>query len=271
LNNAATGLRYRKQPRRYALQQAQEWLDRLGVGHLKDRHAREISGGEAQRVSLARAFALQPELLMLDEPFSALDAPTRSRLLADFSTQQTKTSITTIFITHDLDEALYLGDQVAVLLNGRLRQAGSPQQVFSAPADREVAEFVGVETVVTGSVTESRNGQLFVQTESVIVEAVGDLEKGRKVILCLRPEDVTLWPDSVESRDGIGYLSSARNRFHGVIVRFNPQGPMMRVKVDCGFPLTALVTRASMEELDLREGRKVIASFKASAIHLIPR
>lgn len=271
LNNAAAGLRFRKYPRKAALQQAQEWLDRLGVGHLKNRHAREISGGEAQRVSLARAFALQPELLMLDEPFSALDAPTRSRLVADFSKLQTKTGVTTIFITHELDEALTLGDQTAVMLGGRIRQTGSPQQVFSSPADQEVAEFVGIETVMTGSVTGSRDGQLFVEIDGIILEACGNVDVGRQVVLYLRPEDVTLLPDNAEFSQGSGFRSSARNRIRGVIDRLSNLGALEKVYVDCGFPLTALITRASKEDLGLQTGINVIASFKASALHVIPR
>jgi molybdopterin-binding protein len=202
---------------------------------------------------------------MLDEPFSALDAPTRSRLLEDFHALLQATRVTTVFITHDLDEALYLGERVAVILHGRLRQSGPPQAVFSAPADQEVAAFVGVETVISGQVVTSNEGQLSVEVNGLRLDAIGEAETGRGVLLCLRPEDITLWPG-----DGLP-ISSARNQLKGRIQNMIPQGPLVRVVVDCEFPLVALITRASAQEMDLKVGQAVIAAFKASAIHLIPR
>ena len=269
--NVATGLRFRGVARREITQRVESWLARLGISHLRDRSTRGLSGGEAQRVSLARAFALQPEVLMLDEPFSALDAPTRARLLEDFQALLADTDITTVFITHDLDEALFLGDRVAVLLGGRLRQSGDPQGVFSAPADREVATFVGVETVLTGKVVAARNGQVSVEASGAKFEAVADLDVGRAVVLCLRPEDVTLWPECTPQQEQGLVHSSARNCLRGTITRIIPQGALARVQVDCGFPLVALITRASVEDLGLDEGDAVTATFKASAIHLIAR
>jgi molybdopterin-binding protein len=263
--NVAAGLRYRRLPKSEINQRVGEWLKRLGVAHLSERRARRLSGGEAQRVSLARAFAIQPEILLLDEPFSALDAPTRLRLLEDFQTLLSETPVTTLFITHDLDEALLLGDRVAVLLGGRLRQIGPPEEVFNAPEDEDVAAFVGVETVIPGKVIQSTEGVLVVEAGELRLEAVGEAAPGRNVLLCLRPEDVTIWP-----KDG-SPSSSARNRMGGRIVRSTPQGPLVRVLVDCGFPLVALVTRASARELDLSEGRPVTAAFKASAVHVITR
>jgi tungstate transport system ATP-binding protein len=263
--NAAAGLRYRRLSKSEINMRVGHWLTRLGVAHLSERRARRLSGGEAQRVSLARAFAIQPEILLLDEPFSSLDAPTRLRLLEDFQTLLAETPVTTLFITHDLDEALLLGDRVAVLLGGRLRQVGPPEDVFNAPADEDVAAFVGVETVIPGKVIEAKEGVLVVQAGELHLEAVGDASPGRPVLFCLRPEDVTIWP-----QDG-SPTSSARNRLNGRIVRTTPQGPLVRVQVDCGFPLVALVTRASARELDLNEGRAVTAAFKASAVHLIAR
>jgi tungstate transport system ATP-binding protein len=264
-DNAATGLRFRRLPRAQVSRQAEMWLERLGVLHLRERQARQLSGGEAQRVSLARAFALQPKLLLLDEPFGALDAPTRARLLDDLHDLLGDNPVTTVFVTHDQDEAMLLGDRVAVILDGRLRQVGTPQQVFGAPADSEVAAFVGVETVIAGEVTAASEGRLIVRANGLLLEAVGELSPGRQVLFCLRPEDVTLWPA------GAAPVSSARNRLAGRILRSAPHGALVRVVVDCGFSLSALVTRASAEELNLNEGQPVTAAFKASAVHLIPR
>ena len=141
--NAALGLKFRGKPRDQIEERVQHWLDRLGVAHLSNRPARKLSGGEAQRVSLARAFVLQPELLLLDEPFTALDAPTRIRLLEDLKSVLTETKMTTIFITHDLQEAYQLATRMAVMLNGRIEQNGTPQEVFDRPVHERVAAFLG--------------------------------------------------------------------------------------------------------------------------------
>lgn len=144
--NAAIGLRFRGMPKAEADRRVAHWLERLGVAHLAERSARKLSGGESQRVSLARAFVLEPELLLLDEPFTALDSPTRARLLDDLKAVLGETSTTTIFITHDLREAEKLGTRMAVMLKGRIHQAGKPREVFAHPADAQVAEFLGMQT-----------------------------------------------------------------------------------------------------------------------------
>jgi tungstate transport system ATP-binding protein len=264
-DNVAAGLRFRGLPKAEIEARIATWMTRLGIASLRKRPARSLSGGEAQRVSLARAFALDPELLLLDEPFSALDAPTRARLLDDLQSLLAETGLTTVFITHDLNEALLLGDRVAVLLNGQLRQIGPPEQVFAMPADGEVAAFVGVETVIPGVVTESHEGQIIVEAKGLHLEAVGELQLGRSVLFCLRPEDITLWTHEADTK------STARNRLHGRICKLTPQGPLMRVELDCGFPVMALITRASAQEMHLKEELEVTASFKATAVHLISR
>lgn len=141
--NVALGLKFRGLPAREIEQRVSLWLERLDIAHLEARPTRRLSGGEAQRVSLARAFVLQPELLLLDEPFTSLDSPTRTRLLDDLKSVLGETRTTTIFITHDLDEALKLATCLAVILEGKIHQIGPPRQVFASPANVQVAEFLG--------------------------------------------------------------------------------------------------------------------------------
>jgi tungstate transport system ATP-binding protein len=267
--NTAAGLRFRRLPEKEIKPRVELWLEKLGIAHLSWRPAHSLSGGEAQRASLARAFALQPEVLLLDEPFSALDAPTRARLLEDFQSLIAETPVTTVFVTHDLDEALLLGKRVAVIIAGRLRQVGRPDEIFNTPEDEEIAAFVGVETVIPGQVSAVQDGLLLVKAGAATLEAVGEAEVGRPVLICLRPEDVTLWTDGPARTPGLH--SSARNRLAGVISKTTPQGALVRVVVDCGFPLVALVTRTSANEMGLAPGKAVTATFKASAIHLIRR
>jgi tungstate transport system ATP-binding protein len=271
--NVALGLRFRGVSGRRIEPLVTDWLERLGVAHLRDRRAGGLSSGEAQRVSLARALVLEPELLLLDEPFASVDAATRTQLVEDLAVLLEATPITCAIVTHDLDEAVRLGDHMAVLLGGRLRQAGSPEAVLASPIDEDVAAFVGVETRVRGTVTDVKDGVAVVDTGTCRVEATlpedgsRSITPARPVLCCLRPGDVTLWADGAGSP---GPGSSARNRLDGRIVRLTPQGSTVRVTIDCSFPLVALITRASADEMALAEGQPVTAVFKASAVHLIP-
>lgn len=143
LANAASGLRFRGVGRREAERRAAESLERFGVAALARRNARTLSGGEAQRVSLARAFAVEPELLLLDEPFSGLDAPTRSALVPELAARLRETGTAAIVATHDRAEAAALGDRLAILIGGRIAQVGPPAEVFGDPASAEIAATVG--------------------------------------------------------------------------------------------------------------------------------
>jgi tungstate transport system ATP-binding protein len=263
--NVILGLRMRRVPKPAARARAEKWLGMFGVGHLLKRQAKTLSGGEAKRVSLARAFALEPEVLYLDEPFAALDSPTRASLLADFEGILRETRVTTVMVTHDRNEALMLADQVAVLIAGRIRQMGKPEEVFNYPVDEEVAGFVEAGNILKGSITRQDGGLAAVRIEAGEIEVVTNLSVDTRITACLPHEDVTL-----TLQDAAWPQSSARNRLPGKVTRMLPMGSQMRVAIDCGFPLVALITRRSWEGMGLREGQKVVATFKASSIHLIP-
>jgi ABC-type proline/glycine betaine transport system ATPase subunit len=140
--NVALGLKFRGSSREETQARVGEWMRQLGVDALAKRRAGQLSGGEAQRVSLARAFALEPELLLLDEPFSALDPPTRSRLIQDLYNLLDGTYRTAVFVTHNLNEAAKLSHRIAVIIDGMLRQVGTAEQIKSNPADETVAAFL---------------------------------------------------------------------------------------------------------------------------------
>jgi len=281
--NVAAGLRFRGTPGREVRERVGEWLERLRVGHLTDRPARQISSGEAQRVSLARALVLEPDLLLLDEPFASVDVAVRAQLLDDLEALLATTAVTCIVVTHDLDEAVRLGDRMAVLVESRLGQCDEPERVLASPIDEKVAAFVGVETRVPGRITALHDGLVVVEAAGAMIEAVppadpaGVYAPSRHVLCCLRPEDVTILAGPT-ARAGGSTLdsssqprSSARNRVGGPITRLVPEGPLVRVSVGGPFPISALITRLSAEEMGLAEGMPVVATFKASAVHLIPR
>ena len=263
--NVATGLRFRGIGTQTIQTEVEDWLKKLGIFHLKKRQGQKLSGGEAQRASLARALVLKPSLLLMDEPFGALDNPTRVSLLEDIKQLLYTTGTTTIFVTHDLDEALFLGKHIAVLVNGELRQTGTPEQVFNAPIDSQVASFVGVETIISGRVIEKNERLLTVETNGGRLKAVGNAALNRNILLCLRPEDVTLF-----SQADIG-LSSTTNHISGKVTRISPQGSLLKISIDGAVPLVALVTRSSVKELGLEVGAPVLAAFKASAVHVIEK
>ena len=265
-DNAALGLKLRGLDRRAVERCVLPWLERLGIDRLAHRPARSLSGGEAQRTSLARALALAPEILLLDEPFSPLDPPTREGLLLDLERILRETGITTIFVTHDRDEAFMLGDRVAVLIAGKIHQVGAAAEVFLKPVNEEVAHFVGVDTKLAGVVETAGEGLVQVRFNGGCVEIVGVFRPGEHVLLCLRPEDITL------SAPGENSKSSDRNRLTAKLVKIVPWGAHYRAELACGDSrLVALITRPSFLELKLHEGNDVVASFKSTAAHVIKR
>ena len=140
--NVALGLKFRGTPMEKSREQAGKWIKQLGIEHLSKRRASQLSGGEAQRVSLARALVLEPELLLLDEPFGALDPPTRAKLLEELSDLLSTVHKTAVFVTHNLNEAAKVSHRIAVIVDGMLRQVGTAKQIKSRPADKTVKAFL---------------------------------------------------------------------------------------------------------------------------------
>jgi len=237
----------------------------LRLEGLEHRRPAELSGGQQQRVALARALARGPRLLLLDEPLSALDAPTRETLRGELRELLRAGGVPSIVVTHDRTEALVLGDRVGVLIDGSLRQIGPVLDVFDRPVDEAVARTVGVETVVAAVVVESDAGLTRLRAGETELLALGDLPAGSRVLVSIRAEDVVLEGGPLDSVGAV----SARNRLPGPVVAVEPQGPLVRVTVDVGFSLVAAVTRPAVEELGLRPGVMVVAIVKAPAVHVI--
>ena len=261
--NIAYGLRIRRMEGEEREKLVGDMLERLNLKELAERDARTLSGGEAQKVTLGRAMVLRPRLLLLDEPLASLDVPTRKMLRQDISKLVREMGVTAVYVSHDYHEVLEVADRLAVLLDGSLHQVGKPNQVFGRPATEEVAEFLGAENLLEGEVKENREGMAVIEVEGVAVEALCDIPPGERAKLLIHPEEVTLMGDA-------GDAGSARNRLPGRVTEVNVMGALVKVGLECGFPLVAYVTRASQEEMDIEKGRRVTAVFKATSIHVMP-
>ena len=249
--------------RRRRVADALAWL---GLAGLENRLPRELSGGQQQRVALARAVVRRPRLLLLDEPLAALDAPTRTRLRGELRGLLRHLNLPTLLVTHDRQEALSLGDHLVVMHEGRVVQQGPVHEVFSRPGNLAVADILAVETIQPGRILHLTDGLATVAVNDARLTALaGDLPAGlSEVFVCIRAEDVML-------TTGADPHSSPRNRLPGVVRSLAHEGALVRVELDCGFPLLALVTKQGCEDLSLREDGRVQALLKAPQIHLIPR
>ncbi|HTP64454.1 MAG TPA: ABC transporter ATP-binding protein [Geobacteraceae bacterium] len=261
--NVASGLKIRGMARADLRKRVLETLELFRMTDLADRSARRISGGEAQRTSLARAFALRPEVILLDEPFASLDPPTRQALTDDLERILNETGTSAIMATHDQLEALRLADRIAVMNNGAIVQTGAPVEVMHRPVDEFVASFVGMENVLSGRVVCAGEGLLTVTTGGHGIALPGRASAGDEAVFCIRPENITI------TTADPGDATSARNVFLAIIRRMIPMGVYYKLELDCGFPLVVCLTRQSIGSLHLEEGKKVYASFKATAVHLI--
>ncbi len=242
-----------------------ELADMLAIEPLLDRPVRGLSGGEQQRVALARALAPRPSILLLDEPVAAVDPATRQVLRRELRELHEREGITTLQVTHDFDEALRLGDLVAVLAEGRIAQSGTPEEVFRYPNSAFVARFVGTGNVIAGVVerTEPGNGpgsfRGCFRGGSLVLDVVAEREGPIHAVI--RPEDIVL---SLTHHPG-----SARNHMDGQVVRLERIGPVTLVHLDVGRPLIASLTTQSVEEMELKAGKPVMVAFKATAILLV--
>jgi molybdate transport system ATP-binding protein len=241
-----------------------DMLDRFQLAGLANRYPQRASGGEQQRIALARVLARRPRLLLLDEPLSALDQPTREQLRPELRGMLVQFGIPVVLVTHDRIEAMTLADHLIAFNQGKVLQQGPVEDVFYCPADAEVARIVGTENVLPGRVAGTVEGVSKVAVGPTHLFAVASVIPAEDVLVCIRPEDIVL-------QKGTADQASARNHLPGKVSSVTPEGPLMRVAVDCSFPLISLVTRMACDELALREGEPATAVIKAASIHLIAR
>jgi tungstate transport system ATP-binding protein len=266
-DNVACGLRWRGVDRNTIAEKVDRMLATVGLEGYGSRNARTLSGGEAQRVALARSLVLEPEVLLLDEPTANLDPVSTAGVEELISNTARQRNTTMIIATHDMSQGQQLADRIGVLLEGSLVQTGNAGDIFRSPYNAEVARFVGMENILAGAVVVNNGGiatvRIIDDTRGSDIQAVSTYPEGADVYACVRPEDVTLTPAR--------HPSSARNAFPARVIRVAYLGPLSRVEVNCGFRLTSLVTRISAQEMDLQAGAEVYATFKATAVHVMER
>ncbi|MDI3480439.1 MAG: tungstate transport system ATP-binding protein [Tepidanaerobacteraceae bacterium] len=277
--NVVIGLRIRGMDTLSARKRAKFWLERFKVAHLSKRWARAISGGEARRVSLAGAFALEPEVLFMDEPFANLDAPTRESLLMELSEVLHSTGTTTFFVSHDFKEVAYLADSTMALFDGKPIQQDLPQNILERPATERLAKFVGIENIWPARVIEATPNKITadIKGKKIVVAAAGVQENGVRlregdvIKIALRGEkvDCAHWSSKKANHnyDFAPHNPAKDNRWEGTVKSVFAFGDIIKITAECGIEVKISVPSRFLNEF--RVGDPIIIFFSAEAPAII--
>jgi putative spermidine/putrescine transport system ATP-binding protein len=253
--NVEYGLKIRGAEKEKRAEQVAELLELVGLGHAGDRYPHQLSGGMQQRVALARALAIEPRVLLLDEPLSALDAKVRVQLREEIRRIQSRLGITTIYVTHDQEEALSISDRVAVLSQGRIEQIGSPAEIYGSPATPFVAEFVGTMNRLEATVADPQTGEVDYGGVRLTVDAVRGRNAGERVLVLVRPETVELG-------------EASNGGLTGEVISHTFLGPVTRLKVALGeADMTADVSASRADSFPV--GTRVAVAFPSGSARLL--
>lgn len=255
--NIALGLKFRGD--KNIKEKSDYWLQRLGIMQLKDRKATTLSGGEAQKVSLARALILEPQTLLLDEPLANLDLPSQIKLREELKDIIEEKRISAVWVTHNKAEALALGDYLMIMIDREIVQEGHPEDVVQRPKTEKIASFLGIDNIFHGDIRRS-NGRSFFQNQKIRFEVVSEAKASAWVIV--HPEDIILSPNALRG-------TSARNCLAGKIEEVNSNGLIFKIKIDAGESFVVNITRAAAEELSLSLGNLIYLTFKATAVQIL--
>jgi ABC-type Fe3+/spermidine/putrescine transport system ATPase subunit len=255
--NVAFGLEMQRLSKTEITQQVAQALEKVNMGAFAQRSVAELSGGEQQRVALARSLAARPRLLLLDEPLAALDRSLRLELQVELRELLHQAGIPVIYVTHDQEEAVFLGDRLAILHEGRILQEGTPQQVYSAPVNRWVAEFLGMENFVAGTVAAQQPLRVQTRIGELVAESptAAQFPAGKEVWLALRPDHAALAAGG-----------AAQNLVSGKVLdcRFREDGYLATLDCGGGQVLRFLLPQPA------RTGEKLTLQLSTTAVILIP-
>lgn len=263
--NIEFSLSIRRVPAPERARRAEELAQMLGIRHLLHRKPRTLSGGEAQRGAIARALAPEPTLLLLDEPLSALDENTRAELAVELDRIAHRFGTTVIHVCHNFDEALELGDRIAIMRDGRIVQVGTPSEVFRKPVSQFVARFVDCRNLYAVEHRDPVAGRIGLAGGHWLT--VPQIPEFENLLATVRPEDISLRPGNVAPDHPQGHL----NLVNGTLARVDDRGKLVRLSVEGRLPMTVTMTRQAFAECGVQPGGPVTASFDASAVHLLAR
>ncbi|MBA7482975.1 Sulfate/thiosulfate import ATP-binding protein CysA [subsurface metagenome] len=257
-DNISFGLQWRTKTRQEIDEAVDRIVELLDISHLLNQSPWTLSGGESQRIALARALAIKPDLLLLDEPLSAVDPDLRETWGEKLKEIHNRLKLTTLHITHDFEESITLGDRIAVIGGGRIAQIGTPDQIYRHPNSEFVARFVRTRNIFEGEVSDSSEEQGVFCVEGVRL-AVVTTQRGR-LHASIRPEDIII------SREPLH--SNTLNSLQGVITRIVDRGTLVSLNIDVPPQFNCLILHRSLEEMGLEEKQQVFISFEASAVNI---
>lgn len=257
--NVEFGLHAKGMPERDRWNRSKHLLELLGISHLVNRFPEKLSGGEKQRVSLARALAVEPRAVLLDEPLSAVDAETKSSILDYLRRVHKETGVTVIHVTHDQLEAASVADRIGVIRNGKMVEVGAPAELTDKPSS-EVESIFGSDNLIAGNIIRKEADLALVDIGAgKTIAAVTD--RTGRVMLHIKPENILVSKHIVDT--------SARNMFSGTVTQVTDRGSTIRLRVSGDRHFTATVTRRSFFEMGLNIGSEVYIFFKATSIEVL--
>ncbi|AEG17180.1 ATP-binding cassette domain-containing protein [Methanobacterium paludis] len=263
--NIAYGLKKKIKNQDIIKSKVLEMAELLKIDHLFDRNPETLSGGEKQRTAIARSLIVEPKILLMDEPFAALDVNTHAYLTKLIKEVITDCQTTCIHVSHNFNDVYNLAEQVAVMKDGKILQQGTCQDVFSKPTHNFVADFVGVHNVFEGTVTEIKNGITTVKLKNDILIRSADTPpktKQEHVLAAVRPENIIISNEP--------FLSSLRNQMKGVVEDFIVRGPTVWVATNVnGTVFKGMITLSSYDLLKIEKGKEVYISFKSLNVKII--
>ncbi len=259
--NIRFGLEAENYPEEEISKRVDRFVDLLDISDILHRYSRTLSGGERQRATLARGLVMGPDVLLLDEPVSALDVPSQEKIIKELKKIRRETDVTIMHVTHSREEAIRLGDRIAVMNDGKIVQVGKSNQVFKKPISEFVADFVGIENVFEGKSRVDNEIARVELGDRNGIEVVSVSKKKGDVKVCIRPEEIILSRDPIDS--------SGRNTFEGKIIGLSERESTVQVKIDIGVDLIVTITKKSYSDMDLSLGDEIYLAFKATAVHLI--